>query len=315
MSGRPDVSVSPASALSPPRLAVSAQPSAAMGPWQPAAPLSPGLYLVATPIGNLGDISARALETLAGADIILCEDTRTSGKLLGRFAIKTKRIAYHEHNADALRPQILDRLGDGQAVALISDAGTPLINDPGYKLVRACQEAGLAVTAVPGPCAAIVALTLSGLPTDRFFYAGFPPPKSGPRRRFFAELGAIPGSLVFLESPRRLAASLADMEQALGDRPAAVARELTKLHEELRRDRLTMLAAHYAAAGPPKGEVVVVVGPAAPRPLDPAEIDTRLAALLAHERPKDAAVRLAAETGLSKRVLYNRALELRRGRK
>ncbi|OSQ40938.1 16S rRNA methyltransferase [Thalassospira mesophila] len=261
----------------------------------------------------MGDITFRAVDILKRAEIILCEDTRTSGKLLSRFAIKTKRIAYHEHNAEKMRPEIMDRLGKGQAIALISDAGTPLINDPGYKLVRDCQAAGHSVTTAPGACSPIVALILSGLPSDHFFYGGFLPPKSMARQKELTRFANIPGSLIFLESPRRLAACLRDMADCLGaERPAAVTRELTKMFEEVRPGTLGELVAHYDEAGAPKGEVVIVVGPAPAGSNAPSadEVDDRLRVLLQSNRTKDAADILARETGLKKRDLYNRALEL-----
>lgn len=276
-------------------------------------PLSSGLYLVATPIGNLGDITFRALEILKRADVILCEDTRTSGKLLSRYGVKTKRIAYHEHNAAKMRPEIMERLGKGQGLALISDAGTPLINDPGYKLVRDCKAEGFNVTAAPGASSPIVALILSGLPSDHFFYAGFLPPKTMARQKELSRFTAIPGSLIFLESPKRLAASLADMARVLGEsREAAVTRELTKMFEEVRNGTLDELAAHYEEAGAPKGEIVIIVGPAneADNEPSPEDIDARLLDLINTHRTKDAADILARETGLKKRDLYNRALEL-----
>lgn len=276
-------------------------------------PLSSGLYLVATPIGNLGDITFRALDILKRADIILCEDTRTSGKLLSRYGVKTKRIAYHEHNAAKLRPEIMDRLGKGQGLALISDAGTPLINDPGYKLVRDCKAEGFNVTAAPGASSPIVALILSGLPSDHFFYAGFLPPKTMARKKELARFAPIPGSLIFLESPKRLAASLVDMAEMLGGtREAAVTRELTKMFEEVRNGTIDELAAHYAEQGAPKGEVVVIVGPADETGNEPSpeDIDARLSDLIKTHRTKDAADILAKETGLKKRDLYNRALAL-----
>ena len=276
-------------------------------------PLSSGLYLVATPIGNLGDITFRALEILKRADVILCEDTRTSGKLLSRYGVKTKRIAYHEHNAAKMRPEIMERLGKGQGLALISDAGTPLINDPGYKLVRDCKAEGFNVTAAPGASSPIVALILSGLPSDHFFYAGFLPPKTMARQKELSRFTAIPGSLIFLESPKRLAASLADMARVLGgSREAAVTRELTKMFEEVRNGTLDELAAHYEESGAPKGEIVIIVGPAndADNEPSPEDIDARLLDLIKTHRTKDAADILARETGLKKRDLYNRALEL-----
>tara|TARA_R100001143_G_C3356199_1_gene132475 strand:+ start:700 stop:1704 length:1005 start_codon:yes stop_codon:yes gene_type:complete len=308
-----DVSENP---LSPPDSSFRTQGNARDGSSKPderLLPLSSGLYLVATPIGNLGDITFRALDILKRADIILCEDTRTSGKLLSRYGVKTKRIAYHEHNAAKMRPEIMDRLGKGQALALISDAGTPLINDPGYKLVRDCKAEGFNVTAAPGASSPIVALILSGLPSDHFFYAGFLPPKTSARKKELARFSRIPGSLIFLESPKRLASSLADMAEMLGEtREAAVTRELTKMFEEVRTGTLGNLAAHYAAEGAPKGEIVVIVGPQSERDAEPDadDIDARLVELLKTLRTKEAAEQVAKETSLKKRDLYNRALEL-----
>ena len=266
---------------------------------------------MATPIGNAGDITLRALAVLRDADLIACEDTRVSDKLLRRYGIATRRIAYHDHNAERMRPRLIARIKAGAAVALISDAGTPLVSDPGYKLVRAALAEGLAVTALPGPSAPLTALVLSGLPTDRFFFAGFLPAKSAARQRALGELTAVPATLLFLETAVRLAASLADMAAVLGDRPAAVARELTKLHEELRRGTLADLAAHYGAAGPPKGELVVVVGPpsAAPAAGEDA-LDEALGTALAQMSVKDASLVVASALGLSRRVVYARALAL-----
>ena len=225
-----------------------------------APPLAPGLYVVATPIGNLGDVTLRALAILAAADAILAEDTRVSRTLLARYGIETPLSPYHEHNAAEARPRALRRIAEGQALALISDAGTPLVSDPGYKLVGEALAAGLAVTAAPGASAALAALCVAGLPTDRFFFEGFLPPKSAARRERINALARVPGTLVFYEAPSRLAETLADLATELGSRPAAVARELTKLHEEVRRGTLDALAAHYCAAGAPRGEIVVVVG-------------------------------------------------------
>lgn len=275
--------------------------------------IPPGLHVVATPIGNAGDLSARALAVLRAADLIACEDTRVTAKLAVRYGIATPRIAYHDHNAERVRPALLDRLRRGERVALVSDAGTPLVSDPGYKLVRAAIEEGLPVTTVPGPSAPLAALVLSGLPSDRFLFAGFPAAKSGARRTELAELGAVRATLVFFESARRLADSLDDMADVLGDRPAAVARELTKLHEEVRRGRLADLALHYRAAGPPKGEIVIVVGP--PEPRTEAEdaaatLDARLKAALATMSLRDASDAIAGATGLPRRQVYARALEI-----
>ena len=279
---------------------------------------APGLWLVATPIGNLEDISQRALAVLASVDRIACEDTRRTGRLLARHGIATRLVSYHEHNAARVRPTLIRVLEGGGSMALVSDAGTPLISDPGYKLVRAALDAGIRVTGCPGPSAPLLALILSGLPTDHFYFGGFLPPKAGPRREALAVLKSLDATLVFFESPRRLAVSLADMAEAFGPRPAAVARELTKLHEEMRRGALDQLAAHYAGAGAPKGEVVVVVGGGrgdAARPaLSDAEIDGRLDSLLATGSVRDAAATLSAETGRPRRELYARALARSRAR-
>ena len=270
---------------------------------------------MATPIGNLEDISRRALSVLASVDRIACEDTRRTGRLLARHGIATRLVSYHEHNAARVRPALIRMLADGGAVALVADAGTPLISDPGYKLVRAALDAGVHVSGCPGPSAPLLALVLSGLPTDRFYFGGFLPARAKARRDALARLESLDATLVFFESPRRLAASLADMAAALGPRPAAVARELTKLHEEMRRGPLDRLAAHYGEAGPPKGEVVVVVGgqgDAARPTLSDAEIDDRLGSLLAAGSVRDAAAALSAETGRPRRELYARALALSR---
>lgn len=279
----------------------------------PQAALAPGLYLVATPIGNLADIGLRAIEVLGKAELVACEDTRTTGKLLTAHGIAAKLTAYHEHNAARVRPRLMKRLECGEAVALVSDAGTPLISDPGYKLVAAAAAAGVTVTAVPGASAGLAALTVSGLPSDRYFFAGFLPNKATARRRALAELVPVPASLVIYESARRLPAALADMAEVLGPRPAAVARELTKLHEEVRRGTLPALAEHYGTAGPPKGEVVVVIGPpsldAAAAPSAEA-LDARLRAALSRESLRDAVAAVAEATGLPRKQIYARALEL-----
>ncbi len=278
---------------------------------QPAAEIAPALYLVATPIGHAEDITLRALKTLSSADVIACEDTRVTAKLLARHGIERPLLSYHEHNAERMRPVLLDRLRRGESVALVSDAGTPLISDPGFKLVRAALEEGLPVTTVPGPSAPLAALLLSGLPSDRFLFTGFLPPKTAARRTALAELAEIKASLVFFESAPRLAAALADMAAVLGPRPAAVARELTKLFEEVRRGSLAELAARYAEEGPPRGELVVVVGPpvaeAAP---EGAALDRQIETALASMSIKDASAAVAAATGLPRREVYARALTL-----
>ncbi len=275
-------------------------------------PLDPGLHIVATPIGNLGDMTLRGLATLAAADLIVCEDTRVTRVLLARYAIARRLIAYHEHNAAAQRPRILRELAAGHAVALVSDAGTPLISDPGYRLVAEAVEAGHAVVPVPGASAMLAALVASGLPTDAFFFAGFLPQKEGARRKRLAALVTVPGSLVFYESARRLAAALADMAAVLGGaRPAVVARELTKTFETYRRGSLAGLAAELAAEDAPKGEIVVVVGPPEETAPDAADIDTLLIGLLETGTVRMAADEAAALTGLPRRDLYQRALALK----
>jgi len=272
--------------------------------------IAPGLHIVATPIGNLGDITLRALATLAGADLIACEDTRVTRKLLDRYAIATPLTPYHDHNAVAARPKLLRRLADGAAVALVSDAGTPLVSDPGFKLVRAAQEAGHAVTTLPGASAALVALTVAGLPTDQFFFAGFLPPKQAARRARIAELARIPATLVVFETGPRIAATLADLAAGLGDREAAVCRELTKIHEEIRRRDLATLAQSYAGSEV-RGEIVLVIAPpiAAVRP-SADDMDALLRQALARVSLKDAVSEVAVATGLSRRELYQRALVL-----
>jgi 16S rRNA (cytidine1402-2'-O)-methyltransferase len=274
--------------------------------------LSAGLHLVATPIGNLRDITLRALETLAAADLIACEDSRVSRRLLDHYGIATPLTPYHEHNAAAARPKLLARLAEGQAVALISDAGTPLVSDPGFKLVREAQEAGHAVTALPGPSAALAALTVAGLPTDRFCFEGFLPPKEGQRRTRIGELATIPATLILFESGPRLARALSDLADGLGDRPAAVCRELTKLHEEVRRGSLPALAQHYADGAETRGEIVIVIAPPSgdAAPLSESELDTLLRRAIERGSVKDAASEVATATGRPRRELYKRALAL-----
>jgi 16S rRNA (cytidine1402-2'-O)-methyltransferase len=275
-----------------------------------ARPLTPGLYVVASPIGNLGDISLRALETLAAADLIACEDTRVTARLLDRYGIRTALTPYHDHNAAAARPKILARLRDGAAVALVSDAGTPLVSDPGYRLVRAVQDADIAVTAIPGPSAVLAALAVAGLPTDRFFFEGFLPAKDGARRARIAELARIPSTLVLFETGPRVAAALAALADGLGDRPAAVCRELTKLHEEVRRDGLAQLAASYAGGGETRGEFVLVVAPPAAAAPTAEDIDALLRDALTSQSLKDAVNAVTAATGAPRGEIYRRALAL-----
>lgn len=276
------------------------------------AKLAAGLYVVATPIGNLTDVSLRALSVLASADLVLCEDTRITNRLLDRYGLGVSLLAYHDHNAAAVRPKVLARLKEGESVALVSDAGTPLLSDPGYKLVREVTEAGHKVFPIPGPSAALAALVTAGLPTDRFFFEGFLPPKSGQRGNRLAEIVSIPATLIFYETGPRLAECLADLSAVLGSRDGAVCRELTKTYEEVRRGSLAELAAHYKDAAEPKGEIVIVVGPPDPdaKQISEEDIDKMLKDALKKFSVKDASSLIAAETGLSKKEIYKRALTL-----
>ena len=271
--------------------------------------LVPGLYLVATPIGNLRDITLRALATLAAADVIACEDTRVTRKLTDRYAISTPLTPYHDHNATTARPKLLARLAAGAAIALVSDAGTPLISDPGYKLVRAAQEAGHRVTALPGASSALAALTVAGLPTDQFLFAGFLPPKQAARRARIAELARVPATLVLFETGPRIAATLADLATEFGDREVAVCRELTKMHEEVCRGPLAALA-QAGAIDEIRGEFVLVIAPPSERQQSGDDADALLRLALARTSLKDAVGEVAVATGLPRRALYQRALEL-----
>jgi 16S rRNA (cytidine1402-2'-O)-methyltransferase len=275
-----------------------------------APPAETGLYLVATPIGNLRDVSLRALEILAAADVIACEDSRVTRKLTEHYGIATPLMLYHEHNAAEARPKILARLADGQTVALVSDAGTPLISDPGYRLVREAIEAGFTVTPVPGASAVLTALAAAGLPTDRFFFEGFLPPRQVARQKRIAELGVIPATLVLFESGPRLATALADLAAGLGARQAAICRELTKLHEEIRRDDLDKLARHYQAGAETRGEIVIVVAPPGDESEKADDVDDLLRRALARVSVKDAVGEVALATGRPRREVYQRALEL-----
>jgi 16S rRNA (cytidine1402-2'-O)-methyltransferase len=279
-----------------------------------AEPLPPGLHIVATPIGNLRDVTFRALGTLAAADAVLAEDTRVTRTLLAHYGITTPLVAYHEHSNDAVRERMVHRMQDGEALALVSDAGTPLVSDPGFRLVQATLAAGVAVTPVPGASAALTALMAAGLPTDRFFFEGFLPAKSAARRARLAALAEVPGTLVVFEAPHRLPAMLEDAAAVLGEeRPAAVARELTKLFETVRRDALGTLAKTFAEEGPPKGEVVVVIGAGAAAPAETDEaLDGLIRAALQRHSIKDAAALVADETGRPRREVYARALSLTR---
>jgi 16S rRNA (cytidine1402-2'-O)-methyltransferase len=274
------------------------------------APLAPGLYIVATPIGNLRDITLRALDVLAGADLILAEDTRVSAKLLNAYGLKRPLERYDEHAAERIRPRVLQALAEGRRIALVSDAGTPLISDPGYRLVREAAAQGAAVIPIPGASATLAALSAAGLPTDRFLFAGFPPPKTLARRALFAELAPIRASLVFFEGASRLGDCLADMAAVFGPREAVVARELTKLYETLSRGLLEALAADPKLRAP-KGEVVIVVAPGETAPASAEDADAALREALARLGPADAAAEVASALGLSRRELYRRALVLK----
>ncbi len=275
--------------------------------------LSGTLYIIATPIGNASDISLRALDILRNVHVLACEDTRVTSKLLARHGISVPMMAYHEHNGERARPVIIKRLKNGENVALVSDAGTPLISDPGYKLVRACAQAGLTVTTLPGASAVMSALVLSGLPTNRFMFAGFLPPKRGQRRHELDGLATIPATLVFMESPRRLPNCLADMFEVLGNRDAAVSREITKLYEETRRGSLQELCQTYALEGPPKGEVMIVVsGPQKTEAVDDETLENLLRAALQRTSLRDAVKEVALVTQLPRQKVYQHALDINR---
>jgi 16S rRNA (cytidine1402-2'-O)-methyltransferase len=272
---------------------------------------APGLHLVATPIGNLSDITLRALETLAGADVIACEDSRVTRKLLDRFLIATRLTPYHEHNAAQARPKLLERLAQGAAIALVSDAGTPLISDPGFKLVREAAMAGHTVIAVPGASSVLAGLSVAGLPTDRFYFEGFLPSKEGARRNRIGELARIDATLVLFESGNRIGACLRDLALTLGNRDASVCREMTKLHEEIRRAPLETLAAD-ADQLETRGEFVVVVAPPDVQEgaMTDAELDDILGDALTTSSVKDAVAQAVELSGRAKRDVYARALQL-----
>lgn len=278
----------------------------------PVRPLEPALYLVATPIGNLGDVTVRALETFAAADIVACEDTRVTRILLERYGIRRKMIAYHEHNEAEAASRLVAAVQDGRSVALASDAGTPLVSDPGYRLVQEAIKEGVRVVPIPGASAVLSALTVSGLPNDTFMFAGFLPVKAGQKKSRIEALADVPATLIFYESPRRLADTLEVMAAVLGDREAVVARELTKTFEELRRGSLPELAAHYAQTGAPKGEVVLCVAPPGER-AEPSKADTdqMLIGLAAEMSAAKAAGEAARMTGQKKSDLYQRLLKLK----
>ena len=276
--------------------------------------LSSGLYLVATPIGTANDITLRALEILASADIIAAEDTRNTRRLMDIHGIKLDGrdiIPYHDHNGAAQRPKIIEAISEGKSVAYVSDAGTPMVADPGYTLSRAIIDAGLPVTAAPGASALLAALSVSGMPTDRFMFAGFPPPKSGARLTFLKELRDIPSTLVFFESPKRLDKTLAAMLDVFGgDRPIALCRELTKKFEQVLRGKLSELASADSDAFVRKGELVIVIGPPLPKEVEEADIDSALREALEDMSVKDAAAEVAQRLGVPRKQAYGRALQL-----
>lgn len=275
--------------------------------------LAAGLYIVATPIGNARDITLRALDVLTDCDVIAAEDTRVTAKLLAIHGIQRPLLSYNDHNGERERPKILARLARGERVALVSDAGTPLISDPGFKLVREAASAGMTVTAIPGPSATLAGLAVSGLPTDRFLFAGFLPPKRGERHSRLGALKAVPATLVFFEAPQRLAETLSDMSEVFGDRPVAVARELTKLHEEIARGHLAALAEIYKPRQAPKGEITIVVGPPLETGPDFARIDQLLEMALAQMPLRSAVDLVSAALAAPRGEVYDRALEKTRG--
>jgi len=273
--------------------------------------LAPGLYVIATPIGNLGDISVRAKQIVPELDLLLCEDTRTTGKLLKQLFLRAPPLlAYHDHNGERVRPAIIARLLRGEKIGLVSDAGTPAIADPGFKLVREAGDVGIIARAVPGASSIIAALSISGLPTDRFFFHGFLPPKQTARLRALEELRDIPGTLIFLESPRRLMATLKDAREILGDREAVYAREITKYFEDVKRGRLSDLCANLADL---KGEVVLLIGASdkVESKMTPKQVDEALMIAVKSKRPREAAAEVAAISGFKKNLLYDRILELK----
>lgn len=275
--------------------------------------LSPGLYVVATPIGNLRDITLRALDVLGAADVIACEDTRITRRLLDRYDIVTKMLAYHDHNAPRVRPKLMARLKAGEAVALVSDAGTPLISDPGFKLINEAYSAGAGVWTVPGPSAVTAGLSVAGLPSDRFCFYGFLPEKTAARKKVLNALSGD-GTAIFFEAARRLPACLKDLAAIDPEREIAIARELTKRFEEVRRGSALELCDHYQKAGPPKGEVVLLIGPAASKPADQADVDAALVEALSRLSVKDAASEVSALTKHPRRAVYERALVLKKGK-
>lgn len=277
-------------------------------------PVQPGLYLVSTPIGNLRDITLRALDVLESADAVICEDSRVSGKLMQLYGLKKKLLVYNDHSDENDRAAILKRLEAGESLALVADAGTPLVSDPGYKLVHACLARGIAVIPLPGPSALLPALQLAGLPCDRFLFAGFLPNKSAARRNVFEELKSVPATLAFYESPNRIAGAIIDAHAVLGDRPAAMVRELTKIHEEARHGTLAAWAADDKLLGTLKGEMVLLISPPLHAPANEENIKAMLESALATLSVKDAAAHVATATGASRKTVYELALKIRNGK-
>lgn len=272
-----------------------------------------GLYLVATPIGNLGDLSQRAVDVLKSADIVACEDTRVTGKLFALSGIPTPLTPYHEHNFQKALPALMKRLKNGELVAQVSDAGTPLVSDPGYRLVAECVKEGIYVTAVPGACAFLTALQLSGLPSNRFLFQGFLPPKSGARQSTLKELQNIPATLIFYEAPQRILETLSDMLSVLGDRSCAVCRELTKKFEQTVRGKLSEIKELYEIQGVPKGEFVIVLAPPEEQKVQSTDIETALKEALQKMSVKDAAAFVAQALNVNKKEVYSLALKLKNG--
>ena len=279
-------------------------------PTPRAVPMKPGFYLVATPIGNLRDITFRALDVLSSVDLIVCEDTRVTGKLMSAYGFKKKMQVYNDHSTDQQREDLITAAQEGQSIAVLSDAGTPLVSDPGYKLVRGAIEQSLYVTSIPGPNAALPALQLSGMPSDQFSFLGFLPPKSAARQTALRKWEAAPGSLIIYETGPRLIESLQDMRQILGDREAAVMRELTKMYEETRRGTLSDLILHYTEKGTPKGEIVVVLGHGVTQIVSSESIEKQLKSALEKMSVRDAAEMVAKATGKPKKAIYTLALKL-----
>ena len=271
-----------------------------------------GLYIIPTPIGNLRDITLRAIDILASANIVACEDTRVTRRLLDAYNLHPRMIAYHEHNASKQRPRILEKLARGNVVCLVSDSGTPLISDPGYKLVQAATQAGYYVSVLPGASAVLTGILASGLPTDRFLFAGFPPPRAHARRRFFTEFVSCPASLIFFESPKRLTASIEDMWNVFGDRPAAVARELTKRFEEINNSSLSRLAKELKNKSSLKGEIVVTIGRPLQQIVTHMQVDKALIAELKNTGVKEASSAVSKALSLPRRSVYQRALALKK---